>query len=126
MPGEFDLTDFAPEYLDRLLIELIPALKKAGDWVEASVMASDPVMFMSAVVTLAERGYFDDQNGYCRIEVGCSCTRLRHISYKEIEWRFRDNEVKVPPVPYSKMWPRLRECDIMVMPTLGHLPACND
>ena len=76
---------FDPDYLDKLRNELIPVLSKINHWVDIKTISENPDLFVDAVIWMAERGYFDDESGFIRIEFGKNEERIRWVSDREIK-----------------------------------------
>lgn len=84
MIGEFKLSDFDPNYIRSLQVELINILSKYCGWVEVKDLAVDTTTFVNAVVTLGECLHFDDAKGRCRIEFNHDCSKIRFIPDEQL------------------------------------------
>lgn len=85
MTQAYTLQDFAPEYLEHLKINLLPALQRYPGWVVVEQIAEDPAHFVEALVALIRNGYFEDEKGHQRVEIGAGDRRVRYVSDYEIE-----------------------------------------
>lgn len=95
--ANMDLMDITDAECDRYIKKLIPRLlrKKPAEWTRVADIANDPQRFVEVVECLASYRFFDDNEGYCLIELNndASCIRvypdaIRFPYRKNHQWKF--------------------------------------
>lgn len=77
------LTDFDPDYLQKLKAGLLPALKRYSGWVAIEQLAENAELFVEAVYSLIRQGYFEDYRNNLRLDISADERRVRYIPDSE-------------------------------------------
>lgn len=89
-----DIMEITDAECDNYINRLVPLLlkKKPTEWTPIADIAYNPKRFVDVVECLATYHFYDDNDGYCIIELNndATCIRLEPntIRYSN-EWRFR-------------------------------------